>query len=107
MLTEEQNSSLNLISKSEFYIRMILSGILLSYQNLQLSKQEILTGEESTLSEVYRLGASFFVVTALIYFFCLSESLFKENNNEENRRNFIASLFTLAAALLRFPKSET
>ncbi len=105
-MSQEQLSELYTISQSKFYIRMIISGILLSYMNLNLQEEEILSGEVSALSPRLRQGASLLIITALIFFFCLSESTLGNDDSEENRKNFAASLFTLTAALLRFPRTS-
>lgn len=102
-MTEEECRELDILRTSKFFTGLILFAVSLSYVDLELQEKELICGEVSTLTPFLRMGASMLVVAALSWFFCLSENLLKEEETEENRKNFTASLFTLAAALLRYP----
>ncbi len=106
MPDDQKSAQLQTIEQSKFYIAMIMAGILLSYNNLNLQEKEILCGEESEELPFFRMGASILIITALVYFFCLLEQTIQESPTPENGKNFAASLFTLVAALLRFPKEN-
>ena len=91
-------------NKSLFFLTVLLSSILLSWQALWFQREGLCRGKEIDVSRL-RLAASVLVVLSLAVFFCLALQGRREAEGTAGECsaniNVLASLLVLLAALLR------
>ncbi|MDE6259725.1 MAG: hypothetical protein K2M42_02505 [Oscillospiraceae bacterium] len=107
------NEQLRTVNQSLCYLMLIILSVILSFRSVLIQREQLeetLAGQPAGCWNVYpiRLSASVLVVSALGFFFCLALRTCRDASRGDDPAaqksagmNLWASLFVLAAALIR------
>lgn len=100
--------ALETLDRSQFYLLAIVGSLLLSWLALAEQRRQLRQGVSGPSVFLLRLGASALVIGALGFFFCLALTRLDQARQQNDpvecrsaRLNAAASVFVLAAALIR------
>lgn len=112
-LLENANKQLSILNTSSYYIHILVVAILLSFETLDIKRQQILCSVSKSddcdclpSMKPYQFTSSLMTIISANYFFDLSKDTYCQASSSttgraKNKLNYTASLLLLIASILR------